>query len=188
MNKSLTIKELFSEGVKGFSPLNIDISEIKALSESIPASGEIDINQCEVLATKMLRGADLCADLLSIATVYATKCETNKKRAYSDAAISKASAAGIKTDKARILYADGDNDYIEACNKCGEAQAFVKWLVNKNDSLIRAHYMFKQMLTRNYSNERASSFSPDPEKMVEDMRSEEETIEKPIDDDFGKDW
>jgi hypothetical protein len=183
MSKSLTVKELLTGavGAKAFDPLTIDTSEIRELSSLIPSNGSIDLNQAEIYAAKYLRGADMCAELLAIASSYASRCDTEKKKAYSNAAIAKASAAGVKTDKSRLLFADGDDDYIEACNKHGEAVAFVRWVSSKYDSLVRGHYMMKQMLNRGYQHERASSFSPDPEKMVTEENNRW-TNETPEDD------
>ena len=169
MSEALTVRELLNgSGVAAFDPLSIDTSEIRALSASIPKDYSIDINQVEILANKFLRGADMCSELLAIASCHASKCDTAKKKAYSYAAMVKATAAGIRTDKARAMFADGDDDYIDACNKCAESQAFVKWIDSKYSSFVRAHYMMKEMLKRNYSHEQASGFNTNPERMVED--------------------
>lgn len=196
MNKDILIaREAIA--APNFDPMNIDLGEIKELSMSIPTDGQIDINQCEILAAKSLRIADLCSEYLAIATCHASKCETNKKKCYSVAALSKASVAGIKTDKSRAWYGESDEDYIEACNKYSEALALVKWLTSKHDSAVRFHYLCKQMLTRNYTNERSAGFSADPDKMVEDANKtnnwaeeankEDDEYAKETDE-FGKGW
>ena len=190
--KSLTVRELLNGGT-GFDPMQIDTNEIRALSESIPSNGELDINQAEIMATKFLRGADLCGELLAIATCNVSKLETSKKKAYSEAALSKASAAGIKTDKSRCLYAEGDSDYIEACNRYSEALAFVKWVDSKYNSFIRAHYTAKKMLDRYYSHEQASGFNVSTEKIInENSWNDSDGVALVNDDtpgdDFGKEW
>ena len=156
MTKNLTVGELLSGPGGKFDPMNIDTSNIRKLSAALPKDGNIDTNNAEVLATKYLRGADICAELLAIATAHAQKTDTLKKKAYSEAALVKSKAAGIKTDKSRAWFADSDDDFIEASNRHSEALAFVKWISSKYDSFIRAHYMCKKILDRAYPNEQAA--------------------------------
>lgn len=154
--KQLTVGDMFNSG---FDPMTIDTSEIRKLSNAIPQDGNIDTNNAEVLATQYLRGADLCAEMLAIATAYAQKTDALKKSAYSHAALVKSKNSGIKTDKSRAWFADSDPDYIEACNKHAEATAFVKWINSKYDSFIRAHYMCKKILDRAYPHENTGGFN-----------------------------
>lgn len=175
MNAGLTVRELLNGVNKEISPMDIDTSEIKALSDSLPKDGNIDLNQAEILATKFLRGADLCSELLAIATNYSCKMDTLKKKAYSYAALTKAVAAGIKTDKSKAWFADSDDDYCKACDKYSESLAFVKWVSSKYDSFIRAHYLCKKMLERGYSHERAGSWNG---SLEEDENSELQSISK----------
>ena len=165
-NNALTVKDLLGQSAESFDPLKIDTSEIKELSNAMPKDGNIDLNNAEVMATKYLRGADMCSELLAIATAYLSKTDTMKKKAYSYAAMVKASESNIKTDKSRAWFADMDKDYIEACNKHAEAMAFCKWLDGKMDSFSKMHYHCKKMLDRGYDHERMSSFSGNPEKMI----------------------
>lgn len=159
MEKHLTIRELLNGGEEGFDPMNIDTSEIRALSDALPKDGNIDLNNAEVLATKYLRGADLCSELLAIATAFVQKSDTLKKKAYSEAALTKSKAAGIKTDKSRAWFADSDDDFIEASNRYSEAVAFAKWVSNKYDSFNKMHYMCKKILDRGYVHERTAGFN-----------------------------
>lgn len=159
METGLTVRELLNGGVNGFDPMNIDTTEINVLSNALPKDGNIDLNNAEVLATKYLRGADICAEILAIATAHVQKTEALKKKAYSEAALNKSQKAGIKTDKSRAWFADMDDQYIEACNKHAEAMAFVKWISNKYDSFNKMHYMCKKILDRGYNHERASSWN-----------------------------
>lgn len=157
--KRLTVREMLNGGEDGFDPMSVDTSEIRALSGALPKDGNIDLNNAEVLATKYLRGADLCAEMLAIATAYAQKTDAQKKKAYSEAALNKSKTAGIKTDKSRAWFADADDDYIEASNKHAEALAFVKWISNKYDSFNKMHYMCKKILDRGYNHERIAGFN-----------------------------
>ena len=156
-DKALTVGELLSGG--NVSPMQIDTSEIKELSNCLPKDGQIDLNQAEILATRYLRGADICAELLAIGTNYAARMDTLKKKAYSEAALIRAPAAGMKTDKSKCLYAEMDEEFIKASNRYSEALAFVKWIASKHESFIRAHYMCKKMLDRGYDHERADSWN-----------------------------
>lgn len=167
MSKALTVEELLSKDVESFDPTKLDTSEIKALSDAMPKDGNIDINNCEVMATKYLRGADMCSELLAIATAYVAKTDALKKKAYSYAALVKASENNIKTDKARAWFADMDKDYITACEKYATAVAFCKWVDGKMDSFSKMHYHCKKILERGYMHERMSSFSGNVEKMIQ---------------------
>jgi len=159
MSESLTVRDLLNGGGQSFDPMDIDLSEIKALSGAIPRDGNIDTNNAEVLATKYLRGADMCAELLAIATAHAQKSDTLKKKAYGDAALNKSAKAGVKTDKSRAWFAETDDDYIEASNRYSEAIAFVRWINNKYDSFNKMHYMCKKILDRGYTHERMAGFN-----------------------------
>lgn len=159
MSKSLTVRELLNGGDECFDPLSIDTTELKELSNSIPKDGNIDINIAEELATKYLRGSDICSELLAIAVTHVQKCDTERKRAYGYAASVKATASGTKTDKARAWFADQDEDYIKACNKYAEATGFMKWVSGKLESFIKSHYMCKKMLDRGYEHERQGGWN-----------------------------
>ena len=177
MEERITARELLGGGMEGFDPLTLDTTEIRELSNAIPRDGSIDINQAEVLATKMLRGADMCSELLAIATVYASKADTQKRKAYSYAAMVKASAAGVKTDKQRMWSADIDDEYIKACNKYSEAIGFVKWIDSKYESFTKMHYLCKKMLERAYPHEAAGGWNgrneiPDSSKMDNERGSD----------------
>jgi hypothetical protein len=182
--EALTVRDMFQVD---FDPLNIDTREIQELSASLPSNGQIDINQAEILAVRFLRGADVCGDLLSIATCHLSKCETEKKRAYSQAALVKASASGHKTDKAKAWFAECDQDYIDAANKHSEALAFVKLIASKHESFIRAHYSAKKLLDRYYGHEKTASFIGSNEKLAQEEALNEPEEQGPSDD-FGKDW
>jgi hypothetical protein len=205
MSQALTARELFGSGVQEFDPMNLDLTEIRSFSAMIPSDGSIDINVCEVLATRALRMADLCSELLSVATCYVSKMETEKKRCYSQAALVKATAAGIKTDKSRAWFGESDSDFIAASNKYSEGLAFVKFISSKYDSAVRLHYNCKKMLERNYSHEQASGFNCSTDKVIEQEPqqntntwgpAEQEHSSDSVDlvnddtpaDDFGSEW
>lgn len=167
--QALTVRELLQCSEETLDPMNIDTSEIRALSDAMPKDGNIDLNNAEVLATKYLRGADLCAELLAIATAYVQKTDTYKKKAYSEAALVNAEEYFIQknngkrpdkiTDKMRTLYADMDEAYVQASQKHDEALAFAKWINGKYESFNKMHYMCKKILDRGYTHERMANFN-----------------------------
>ena len=159
MNKAVTVRDLLQSGSGNFDPMTLDTSELKELANSIPKDGNIDINNAEVLATKFLRGADICSELVSIATAYVGRTDAEKKKAYGYAATVKASQSNIKAAATRGWFADQDEDYIHAANKHAEAQAFLKWVNGKLDSFTRGHYLCKKILDRAYPHERMGGWN-----------------------------
>src|SRR3990172_7437666 len=101
MSDKLTVRELINgvAGVGKFDPLTLDTSEIKELSNQMPKDGNIDLNNAEVLAVKYLRGADICAELLAIATAHANRSKHLKEVAYSRAFLKSKDDKSVKTDK-----------------------------------------------------------------------------------------
>lgn len=152
----LTVRDLIGTE---FSPLDIDTSEIRELSNALPRDGNIDLNNAEVLATKYLRGADICGEMLAIATAHVAKAKTKKTLAYNRAFVKYKDDKKIKTDKLREAMASVDDDYIEACNRYDEVLAFAKWINSKYDSFNKMHYMCKKILDRAYTHEKMSGFN-----------------------------
>lgn len=168
LNKKLiTVKEALK--IDSFDPMAVDTNEIKELSSLIPKDGLIDINNAEILATRFLRGEDLCNELFSMATAYVAKTETDKKKAFAEAALIKANNAGIKTDKSRAWYAESDPDYINACNKHTEAIAFLTWIKGKSECMAKSHYMMKKLLDRHYQGEQSAGWNG----IIEDNKQEQ---------------
>jgi len=168
-NKSIiTVGDILRSDSK-FDPMELDTSEIRELSNSMPKDGNIDLNNAEVLATKYLRGADLCGELLAMAIAYSSKTKDEKQRAYNQAFLVKSSNIGsIKTDKMRVAYAELDSEYSEACEKYNKAAAFKIWIESKKDSFIKAHYLCRNILKRGYEHENASNWNGSPVKEEED--------------------
>lgn len=170
MADKLTVRDLInggSETIK-FDPLTIDTSEIKELSNAMPKDGNIDLNNAEVLAVKYLRGADMCAELLAIATAHANRTKHLKEVSYSRAFLKSKDDKSVKTDKMRAALADIDEDYIYACNAYNEALAFRQWVDSKYKVFNTMHYMCKSMLQRGYEHERASGFNGSLESQNKD--------------------
>ena len=156
----VTVGEILGSGAN-FDPLTLDTSEIKELSNAMPRDGNIDINNAEVLATKYLRGADLCGELIAVATAYVSRTKDTKQRCYNQAFLIKSSLnKSIKTDKMRIAFAELDKEYEDACGEYNKAIAFAKWIESKYSSFNKMHYLCKKMLERAYTHEKAASFNP----------------------------
>jgi len=161
MNDKLTVRDLINGGpnVVSFDPLSLDTSEIRALSNAMPKDGNIDVNNAEVLAVKYLRGADICAELLAMATAHVNRMKHIKEVAYSRAFLKSKDDKSVKTDKMRSALADLDEDYMSSCNSYNEALAFRQWIDSKYKVFNTMHYMCKNILQRGYDHERASGFS-----------------------------
>lgn len=145
---------------KNFDPMRLDTGEIKELSNAMPKDGNIDINNAEVLATKYLRGADLCGELTAIATAYVSRTKDAKQKAYNKAFLIKsAENKNIKTDKMRIAFAELDEDYLDACDDYNKAIAFSKWVESKYSSFNKMHYLCKKILERAYMHEKGANWN-----------------------------
>jgi len=158
MSKLCTLKETLQ--IDTFDPLTINTSDIQELSNAMPKDGNIDVNNAEVLATKYLRGSDLCGELIAMATAHVAKTDKEKKKAYNVAFLIKSQEnKNLKTDKMRVAFAELDDDYLEACDEYNKAIAFKTWVDSKYSSFIKAHYMCKTIMKRGYDHERASSWN-----------------------------
>jgi hypothetical protein len=93
-------------GFSNFDPEAIDVSEIQALSESIPRDGHVDLAMAPVLACKFLRGADICGELLAILSWWCAKKDDMKKLAV------KVYKALDLTEPATVDVIHHNNDYI----------------------------------------------------------------------------
>jgi hypothetical protein len=139
----------------GFDPKDVDVSEIKELTDSIPSDGNVDVHIAERMATKFLRGADQCAEKLSILTWWAAKMEDNKRHTYASKFF-EATSHGCKSGVERKAYAEGTVGYLSACESSNRAKAMKQWLQNKHESLISAHYLMKHIAKGGKPHEQAS--------------------------------
>ena len=120
----------------------------------------IDVNNAEVLATKYLRGADLCGEFMALSIAYMLKTKNAKQFAYNYAFLIKSeSNERLKTDKMRISFAELDEDYLQACEDYSKAILFAKWIESKHNIFNKMHYMCKTIIKRGYEQEQASSWN-----------------------------
>jgi hypothetical protein len=150
---------VFSEKicVNNFSIGDMDVSEIDRLEDFLPKSGVIDINIAERGLIFTLEGQNICQERIAQVERWIGLMETNKNRAWSNAALNKAPLASIKTAKEKDWFAQSDDDYVEAYNQLVLAKACKKWLENKAGYFNSWHYAFKTFLKRDYSLENSAS-------------------------------
>jgi hypothetical protein len=141
-----------------FSIENIDTSEIDKLSSWLPSNGVLDLNIAEQGLIVTLTAQNLCQEQIAQVDRLIGLSESNKNKAWAEAALVKAPAAGHKTVKTKEWFAQADDDYIEACNELVIAKACKKWLENKASHFSGWHYSFKTFLRRDYSLEKLGNF------------------------------
>jgi hypothetical protein len=145
-------------GFSSFNPEKIDVSEITELTESIPKDGNVDTTIAEVLATKFLRGADRCSEILAQLTWWESKMDDEKRHAFSTAMLVTAAQKGLKTATEKKAYADGDAEYLKVCEVSNRAKAMKQWFKNKHESLVSAHYLMKDIAKGGRTHQRAGQF------------------------------
>lgn len=143
--------------VSNFSIENIDVSDIDRISNFLPRNGVIDINIAEKGIVFTLEGQNLCQEKIAQIERWIGLKETEKNRAWTNAAITKSKSTGIKTAKEKEWFAQSDDDYIDACNELTLAKACKKWFENKASYFSGWHYAFKTFLRRDYSLENIGS-------------------------------
>lgn len=142
--------------ISEFSIESIDISPIEEVIDNLPRSGVIDPNIAERGLLYTLEGQNLCQEKIVQIDRWIGKLDSEKNKAWSNAALIKAKDSGYKTAKDKEWFAQSDDAYIEACNNLTLAKACKKWLENKAAYFLAWHYALKTFLKRDYSIETAS--------------------------------
>jgi len=130
--------------VDGLNPMNIDVSYIQSVSNMVPKDGSIDLHEAEKLATIFLRCADYCGELISQAVRLVGYKDAERKAKKADAIENKITK-GTPATTARETYSN-DASYISASNSHSEAEAFLVWIKQKYENLIKAHVLCKDLL------------------------------------------
>lgn len=157
--------DTFSEiiNLDGFAVDNIDIKEITRVEKWLPVAGVIDLNIAEQGLVMTLHGQNICQEKIVKVERLIGILETNKNKAWSEAALVKSSSAEYKemckTAKAKEWFAQADEDYIKVCNQLSLAKAAKRWLENKASYFSGWHYTFKTFLRRDYSLEKLGNLS-----------------------------
>jgi hypothetical protein len=142
--------------VDGLNPLNIDVSYIQDVSHKVPKDGSIDLHEAEKLATIFLRCADYCGDLISQAVRLVGYKDAERKSKKADAIEGKI-AKGTPATTARETYSN-DASYVAATNTHAEAEAFLVWIKQKCENLIKAHVLCKDLLKAHVDNRNQSGW------------------------------
>tara|TARA_B100001094_G_scaffold333399_1_gene411493 strand:- start:16420 stop:16974 length:555 start_codon:yes stop_codon:yes gene_type:complete len=142
---------------KDFSIENIDISPITDIISTLPTNGIVDLNIAERGLLLTLEAQNLCQERIIEIDRLIGRLESEKNKAWSEAALNKAKQAGYKTAKDKEWFAQSDDDYIEAYNDLVMAKACKKWLENKASYFSGWHYSLKTFLKRDYSIETSST-------------------------------
>lgn len=140
--------------IEGFSIETMDISEIEKFAGWLPTHGVIDLNIAEQGLVVTLNAQNLCQEKISQLDLWIAAKEAQKNKAWTEAALIKAPAAGHKTSKDKEWFALADDDYINAINELTKAKACKKWFENKADLFSGWHYSFKTFLRRDYGLEK----------------------------------
>jgi len=140
-----------------FSLDNIDIQPIRDIIDMLPKNGVVDLNIAERGLLLTLEAQNLCQERIIEIDRLIGSLESDKNRAWSNAALSKAKEAGYKTAKDKEWFAQADDEYIKACNNLTMAKACKKWLENKASYFSGWHYSLKTFLKRDYSIEMSSN-------------------------------
>lgn len=144
--------------IDSFSIEGIDVTEIDEVSNWLPDNGVMDANIAEKGLVFTLHAQNICQEQIAKVDRWISIKEGEKNKAWSEAALVKATAAGHKTVKNREWFAQADDDYIEACNELAIAKAAKKWLENKASHFSGWHYAFKTFLKRDYGIEKLGNF------------------------------
>jgi hypothetical protein len=153
-----TFKERIN--LDGFSIENIDLTDIDMYSKWLPKNGVIDINIAEQGLIVTLTAQNLCQEKITQVDRYIGIQESEKNKAWTQAALIDAPIEGHKTVKAKEWYAQADDDYVAICNELALARAAKKWLENKASHFSGWHYAFKTFLKRDYGLEKLGNFQP----------------------------
>lgn len=147
----------------------IDTSQIEQVEKWLPKNGVIDLNIAEQGLIYTLHAQNFCQELIVKLDRVIGHCETEKNRAWSRAALDKATDAGHKTVKNREWFALADDSFIEASNKLTFAKACKRFFENKAGHFSGWHYAFKTFLKRDYDLERLGNFQSGRYNSIENV-------------------
>jgi len=130
--------------IENFDPMNVDVTYIQSVSHMVPKDGTIDLHEAEKLATTFLSCADYCGELISQAIRLMGYKDANKKSKKADA-IERKVAGGTPATTAKETFSN-DAEYTKACQVHADAEAFLVWVKQKYENLIKAHVLCKDLL------------------------------------------
>lgn len=179
IDKQVRLSDLLK--IEDFDPMNVDVSYIQGVSGMVPKDGYIGLAQAERLATIFLRCADYCGDLLSQAIRLQGYREAEKK-AQKGGSIERKIAGGTAQTTARESYSN-DPQFVAASQSLTDADAFLSWVKQKHDNLIRAHVLCKDILKTHSTGQKQAGWDGIEEDFTVGKKSQEKP--KNIHDNLG---
>ncbi len=140
--------------IEGFAIENLDTSELDDILDWLPNNDVFDLNIAEQGVIKSLHAENICQEYIAKIDRFLGKKDSERNKAWADAALNRANLAGHKTAKDREWFALADDAYQSVVNEITLAKAAKKWFENKADYFRNWHYAFKTFLKRDYSLER----------------------------------
>lgn len=145
--------------ISDFTIEDIDTTDLEDIIDWLPKNGVFDLNIAEQGLIKALHAENYCQECIAKIDRFIATKDSEKSKAWADAALNKAKAAGHKTAKDKEWFASADQDYIDVVNDIMLAKTAKKWFDNKADYFRGWHYTFKSFLKRDYSLERLGNTS-----------------------------
>ena len=143
--------------INSFSVKDIDLSAIKELENMLPKHKIMDKNIANRILDVTLEGVNLCNEKVPVIDRWLGELDSKKNKAWSQAALVGAKAAGYKTAKDKEWFASEDNDYISVMNEINLAKAAKKWLENKASYFSMYHYRCRVFIKSDSSAENSST-------------------------------
>lgn len=140
--------------ISSFSIQSIDTSDLDDIIDWLPQNEVFDLNIAEQGLIKVLHAENRCQDLIAKLDRYIGQQESDRSKAWAEAALKKSTLAGYKTAKDKEWFAQADEDYIKINNEITLAKAAKKWFENKADYFRNWQYAFKTFLKRDYALEK----------------------------------
>ena len=183
MSKTILVGDLLR--LKAFDPMNVNVTHIMETIGRIPKDGTIDINQAEQLATIFLRCADYCDGLLAQAIRYSGYKDA-EKRSQKASAIERKIANNVAQTTARETYSN-DAEFVAASDANTDAQAFLSWITQKRDNLVKAHVLCKDLMKAHQGLRNVSGWDAGDEDFSEKSGNMggKTSIRSKADDDFN---
>jgi hypothetical protein len=167
MERELTTIDKFLEGFgsKGIDDFDTRqaVGIVREVCGKIPANGEYDTSIVGDRIGQYIYAIQECGKLLASLGLVEKYQETEVAKKFAEAALEKAPAKGYNTDGKAKLYAQMDEDYINAKNRLNEIQGTIEYIDNCRTSLDKAQLHCKKILDRSVVEER---FAKDHERFA----------------------
>lgn len=158
MSQNKTTIDRFIEdfGGKGLDAFDTKrtIDVIVDICGKIPANGEYDPSIIGIRIGQYIYAIQECGKLLASLGLVEKYQETEVGKIQACAALERAAVRGYTTDSKAKLYAQMDEEYINAKNKLSEIQAVITYIDNYRTSLDKAHLHCKKIIDRSVTEER----------------------------------